>query len=176
MVKKVKVKKGPPQMKKHYTCTALLAFLGCSRETPIPPTPLSFVTDKAGLLDAAMVRELEVTLQQAHQNTGATVFVYTDQSWPADSRGVFPSLEVYTMLLFNAWGAGQKGENNGVGLFIFAADRKIRIQVGSGLHAQLPDSEAARIINEIIAPKMRMSPPDAIKEGVTAILAKLRED
>jgi uncharacterized protein len=65
------------------------------------------------------------------------------------------SLEDVANTLFQKWRLGQKKLDNGVLLVVFVQDRKLRLEVGYGLEAVLPDAEAARIISGAIAPRFR---------------------
>jgi uncharacterized protein len=56
-------------------------------------------------------------------------------------------------------------------MFIFAEDRKIRIEVGYGLEDKVPDAYAYRVINNILIPGFRDGRPDeAVDRAVTALL------
>jgi uncharacterized protein len=65
------------------------------------------------------------------------------------------SLEDVANTLFQKWRLGQKKLDNGVLLVVFVQDRKLRLEVGYGLEAVLPDAEAAQIIQGAIAPRFR---------------------
>src|SRR5271166_2052183 len=56
---------------------------------------------------------------------------------------------------FRAWKPGQKSKNNGVILFIFVQDRKIRIETGLGLEHELPNSLCKTIISDQIGPRFK---------------------
>src|SRR2546425_9484759 len=65
------------------------------------------------------------------------------------------NLEDVASQLFQKWRVGQKSLDNGVLLVVFVEDRKLRLEVGYGLEAALPDAEAAQIIRGAIAPRFR---------------------
>ena len=65
------------------------------------------------------------------------------------------NLEDVAGSLFQKWRLGQKRLDNGVLLVVFVEDRKLRLEVGYGLEAALPDAEAAQIIRGAIAPRFR---------------------
>jgi uncharacterized protein len=65
------------------------------------------------------------------------------------------NLEDVANRLFQQWRLGQKKLDNGVLLVVFVEDRKLRIEVGYGLEAVLPDAEAAQIIRGVIGPRFR---------------------
>lgn len=133
----------------------------------IPPAPRSFVTDEAGVMTAATVRELSRQLKQFENDTTnqIVVAIYPTKRSNRD-------LADYSRRVANAWGVGQKGKNNGVVLLIFAKDRQLYISVGSGLEAALPNELCQRIIDEKITPAFRRGDYDGgVRAGVKAIMA-----
>jgi uncharacterized protein len=64
------------------------------------------------------------------------------------------TIEDYSEDLFDAWGVGEKGKDNGALLVIAMEERRIRIEVGFGLEGDLTDLESGRIIREHISPRM----------------------
>jgi uncharacterized protein len=65
------------------------------------------------------------------------------------------NLEDVANTLFQKWRLGQNKLDNGVLLVVFVQDRKLRLEVGYGLEAVVPDAEAAQIIRGAIAPRFR---------------------
>ena len=63
------------------------------------------------------------------------------------------------MKILRQWGVGQKSRNNGIVLLIVKSpddsEKKIRIEVGSGLEGAVPDITAKNIIENDIAPNFR---------------------
>ena len=57
--------------------------------------------------------------------------------------------------LFNKWGVGQKGKNNGVMLLVAMQDRKARVEAGYGLEPILPDALAGRVLDEELFPAFK---------------------
>ena len=89
----------------------------------------------------------------------------------APTTGDTPT-EDWTVRAFAAWKVGRKGLDDGLVLFIFAQDRKVRIEVGYGLEGVVPDAIASRIINEVIVPRIQAGDLDgAVRAGVQALLA-----
>src|SRR5437867_10336246 len=84
------------------------------------------------------------------------------------------SLEDVANALFQKWRLGRKGLDNGVLLVVFVQDRKLRLEVGYGLEAALPDAEAAQIIRNAIAPRFREQRYAAgLEAGVVAGYARV---
>lgn len=86
-------------------------------------------------------------------------------------------MEDWATRTFNAWRIGRKDINDGVALFVFSEDRKLRIEVGLGLEQVLTNAVAARIIREVAVPKLRAGDQDgAIAATVDALLKALERD
>ena len=85
------------------------------------------------------------------------------------------SLEDFTIRTAQAWRAGRQKLDNGVVLFVFVADHKLRLEVGYGLEGALPDALANRIIQDEIVPRFRANDPaGGMRAGVEAILKATR--
>lgn len=141
-----------------------LVSLGAA-ELKIPPSPERWATDTAGFLSPATVQEVDRTLETYEQQSGHQIIVYigkTTEGYP---------IEEFATKAFQAWRVGRKGLDDGLVLFIMAEDRKIRIEVGYGLEATVPDIIAGRIINDVMVPRIRAGDPDgAVREAVGSII------
>jgi len=65
------------------------------------------------------------------------------------------NLEDVANRLFQQWRLGRKDLDTGVLLVVFVEDRKLRLEVGYGLEAVIPDAAAGQIIREAVAPRFR---------------------
>ena len=141
----------------------LLAFGAAQLE--IPPSPDRWVTDTAGFLSPAALRETDRRLEDFQNQTGHQVLVYIGKT-----TGVY-SIDEFAVKAFEAWKPGRKGLDDGLALFIMAEDRRIRIEVGYGLEPVVPDIIAGRIINDVMVPRIRAGDQDgAVREAVAAII------
>jgi uncharacterized protein len=146
----------------------LAASFAQAGETPIPPAPARWVTDTAGFLSADAAGALDAQLEAYERSSGHQVVVYIG----ATTGGV--PIEDWAVRAFEAWKVGRKGMDDGLALFIMAEDRRLRMEVGYGLEAQLPDATASRIINEIIVPRIQAGDRDgAVAAGVAAVVGVL---
>lgn len=149
----------------------IASALSCAH---LPPAPTEWVTDPGGYMTPGKAALLNGILRGFQERTKHHVLVWiSDLALPPDEP-----IETFCSLAFNSWGIGRRGYNDGVVLFVFPAppeDRlRMRIQVGYGLEAALPDAEAVRILREVIAPPAEAGHHDeAIEAGVLAILAHL---
>lgn len=142
-----------------------LAGTAFAQSPDIPRSPDRWVTDRAGFLSAPAVDALDSTLEDFERRTGRQVLVYVD-----GTTGGIP-LEDWASRAFQAWKVGRKGLDDGLAVFIMAADRKIRIEVGYGLEALVPDITAGRVINDIMVPAIRNGENDrAVRDGVSTLL------
>jgi uncharacterized membrane protein YgcG len=81
-------------------------------------------------------------------------------------------MEGFTVRTAQAWGVGRKEHDDGVVLFVFAAERKMRIEVGYGLEGVIPDVIAKRILDGVITPRLRAGDNDGgLEAGVEALMA-----
>ena len=131
----------------------------------IPNSPTRWVTDTAGFLSPETIRTLDEKLESYEQQTGHQIIVYIGQT-----TGDYP-IEEFADKAFQSWAIGRKGLDDGVALFIMAEDRQVRLEVGYGLEAVVPDIIAGRIINDVLITKLRAGDADgAVSDAVAAIV------
>jgi uncharacterized protein len=137
-------------------------------EAPIPPAPTRWATDTAGFMSPQALQTVDKILEDFERSTGNQVLV-----WIGDSTGDVP-LEDWTVKAFERWRVGRKGLDNGLVLFLFATDRRARIEVGYGLEGAIPDATASRILNDAILPRIQAGDRDgAVMAGVNSLLATI---
>jgi uncharacterized protein len=133
-----------------------------------PPAPTAWVTDKADFLTPSARSGLDAQLESYERTSGHQVLVYITPSL----EGGTP--EDFSARSFAAWRVGRKGIDDGLVLFVFAAEHQIRIEVGYGLEDKVPDLVASRVIREIIAPKLQAKDPDgAVRGGIEALIRSI---
>jgi uncharacterized protein len=113
------------------------------------PQPSGRINDFAGVLDQQGESQLDSLLAALETDTTAQVAVVTMDS--LDGANV----EEYATTLFNAWGIGQKGTDNGVLVLVVPSERVMRIEVGYGLEGILPDGLAGAVIRDSFLPSFR---------------------
>lgn len=115
-------------------------------------------------MSPAALQAADRLLEEFERNTGNQVLV-----WIGDTTGDVP-IEDWTIRAFERWKVGRTGLDNGLILFVFAGDRRARIEVGYGLEDEVPDIIASRILNDAVIPKIRAGDRDgAILDGVNAL-------
>ena len=148
------------------TSALFLVALSATADVAIPKAPERWVTDTASMLSEGARTALDRRLAGYEAKTGHQIVV-----WVGKTIGGAP-LDDFAVKTFQAWGIGRKGHDDGVLVLVLAQDRAIDIEVGYGLEGRITDALAHRIIDEIMAPKLRAGDPDAaISAGVDAILA-----
>jgi uncharacterized protein len=134
----------------------------------VPPSTGRPVSDFAGVLDDAAEAELTAQAEALERDTTIELAVVTVAS--LEGR----SVEEYAERLFNTWGIGQKGKDNGVLVLVAPADRQMRIEVGYGLEGTLPDGLAGRLIREEFLPAFKAGDySGGVRRGVAAVVARL---
>ena len=145
------------------------AALARSAET-LPPVPALYFNDYAGVVSPAVAASLNGQLEQFERQTSNQVVVAVFAKMQSDS-----SLEDFTHRTMESWKVGQRVKNNGVGLFVFIADRTARIEVNYGLEGALPDAISKRIIEDEILPRFRANDyAGGLTAGISAIQQAIR--
>lgn len=111
----------------------------------------SLVTDCPRILSATERKKLETKLMKFDRASSTQIAIVLIRT--LDGR----ALEEVSLELFNTWGIGQQGLNNGLLILAAVNDRKVRIEVGTGLETVISNDEAARIIKEDIVPAFKAS-------------------
>jgi uncharacterized protein len=109
------------------------------------------VVDAADVLSPEYEQRLAARLARLEKETLVQLVVATTP----DLKG--RTIEDYSLDLANAWGLGDAARNDGLLLLVAPKDRKVRIEVGTGLENSVRDEEAAAIIAEAILPPFRQS-------------------
>lgn len=148
----------------------LLAFAGVSAASaadfPVPPAPSleSPVVDTSGTLSADQIKQIVAAIN--NDKTGgkrqlAVLVVNTLDGVP---------IEDASLAVARKWGVGEKGNNNGVVLMVAVKDRKMRIEVGTGLEGALPDIRTKQISDKYITPAFKKGDYfTGIRDGVVQI-------
>jgi len=148
----------------------VLVFAGVAAQAQdYPPRPDGPVYDGANILSPATKAQLDQQLRAYNKQTGRAIIVATVPSLGG------ASIETYATTLFtDKWGIGGAKRDTGLLLLIAPSERKMRIEVGYGLHGYFGGIMAGRVINDVIAPRFKEGNFDAgVTDGVNAILAHL---
>ncbi|MBI4055309.1 MAG: TPM domain-containing protein [Elusimicrobia bacterium] len=113
------------------------------------PPPQGWVNDLAEVLETAHRNQLRQFLREVQIKTGAEIAVVTLPSLEGEN------LEDFATLLYERWGIGAKGKDNGALILVSIQERAARIEVGYGLEPILPDGLAGRILREKMIPRFQ---------------------
>ena len=147
--------------------SAWLVFSSVSFCADLPPSPTPhYVYDGAGWLSAGTFATVDARLQAYERESSSQLVVAI---FPAIPEGA--EMLDFSQRVFEKWKPGQAGKDNGVILFIFAADKKLRILTGYGMEGVLPDARCKQIIEEVITPKLKKGlREEAVTSGLEAII------
>lgn len=130
----------------------LLPGTGAVAQTiPPRPNPPRLVNDLAGLMQAGEADELERKLVAYNDSTSSQIAVVTVPNLDGDD------IADYAQQLYEKWGIGQKGTNNGILVLVAQQEHTARIQTGYGLEGAVPDALAKRIISNTLVPAFRQN-------------------
>jgi len=151
-------------------CSIVGFISGISRaDAQSLPDPVGKVNDFAGALEASQRATLESQLEDLERETSAEVALVTVPT--LDGR----SVEEYANALFNTWGIGKQGRDNGVLVLVAVQDRTMRIEVGYGLEGVLSDGLAGALMRETFLPRFRDDDYRAgILDGMTRVIDIVR--
>lgn len=129
------------------------------------------VNDFANVIPAAQEAKIESMIDELELKTSAEIAVVTVKSLDGGQ------IDDFTNRLFEKWGIGQKGKDNGVMFLAAMQDRKMRIEVGYGLEGAIPDTAAGRIRRDVITPYFKSGQPGrGIELGVAALAQEIAEE
>ena len=130
----------------------LLPLLGAwAQGLPPRPNPPRLVNDLAGLMQPGEADALEQKLVAYNDSTSSQIAVVTVPTLDGDE------IANYAQKLYEAWGIGRKGKNNGILVLVAKQERAARIQTGYGLEGAVPDALAKRIISNTLVPAFRQN-------------------
>jgi uncharacterized protein len=134
-----------------------------------PGASQGYVSDYASMLSAATKTQLEQDLINFEKETRHEISVVIIPGLQEDT------IENFSVKLFEEWGIGKKGADNGVLFLIAKDDRQMRIEVGYGLEGALPDATAWQIIDKIATPAFKNGNYDSgVLQSVSAIESAIK--
>ncbi|MDH4070024.1 MAG: TPM domain-containing protein, partial [Ignavibacteria bacterium] len=153
---------------KRFLLSLIVALLVLPVQARDVPFLSGRVNDTAGMLSGSALQELEAMLKVHEDSTSNQVAVLTVASLEGEV------LEEYSFRVAETWALGQAEKDNGVLILVARDDRKVRIEVGSGLEGDLTDALSGRIIRNEIVPRFRDGDFDAgLVQGTRAVLAAI---
>ena len=125
----------------------VLAFAsGCAKVENIPLSDEgAYALDKSGVLSAETKNHIALYNQYLEESCGAQICVVTI---PTMDYVGYDDIENYAYDLFNAWGIGDKDEDNGVLLLLVTDDELCWCLQGEGIEDTLSSSAISDILSE----------------------------
>lgn len=111
--------------------------------------PHGHVSDWAGVFTPEQKTSLEQRLTGMKQTNGAELAVVVLASLQGGE------INDFAQKLYQQWGIGEKGKDNGILLLAAIEDRKVRIEPGYGFEGVLTDARCGRILDEHILPHFK---------------------
>ena len=133
---------------------ALCALLWGAALADIPPAPQNnantYVFDftVSSLISGEDRRVIDGYAAELEDRTGVQAVVALVDFLDGEEAGI------YAHDLFNAWGIGQKGKNNGLLLLFARGDREVFLYPGSGIDHMLTPAVCDRILADSAVPKL----------------------
>ncbi len=128
-----------------------------------------WVTDMAEILSPDTEAKLnQIIFQLERQNGDELAVVTVPETTPA------PNPKEFTTELFNYWGIGKQGKNNGVLFLVSKSDRHVEIRTGDGIESLLPNAQVSDIIQTEIIPQFKQGNfEDGILAGTQSLVTGL---
>jgi uncharacterized protein len=128
----------------------------------------TWVTDLPGALRPDTVAQLNAIITELERTTSAELAVVVVRSLDG------LSVDDAAAKLFQLWGIGKAGQDNGV-LFLWSTgDRRVRVEVGYGLEGFLPDGKVGAILDAYVIPNFKSSRfDDGVLAGVQVLVRAL---
>jgi uncharacterized membrane protein YgcG len=120
-----------------------------AQNLPPRPNPPRLVNDLAGLMQPGEADALESKLVAYNDSTSSQIAVVTVPNLGGDE------IASYAQALYQSWGIGRKGKDNGILVLVAKEEHTARIQTGYGLEGAVPDALAKRIISNTLVPAFK---------------------
>ena len=135
-------------------CSVLFALpVGALAIEEVPNPRLesgSWISDMVGLLKPEQQQSLDREIDRSERDVGVELAIaIVPETQPA------PSAKYFALRLFNYWGVGKRGQNNGVLILVSMADRRVEIRTGKGIRPVLTDEIVQTIIDRNMLPEFR---------------------
>ncbi len=135
------------------------------------PAPKGYVSDFAGVVDPASRDSTEAIARELREKTGAELAVVTLPDLGGDE------IDPVAVDLYQAWGIGKKGKDEGVLILLAVKERRVRIEVGYGLEGILPDGLCGWIIRRVMGPELSQGHYGAgLLRGAAAVAGVIAKD
>ncbi len=142
-------------------------------EVPNPRQQNSgWVTDMVDMLSPQAENQLNQMISKLEKANGTEIAIVTVPTTKPSSTP-----KAFTTQLFNTWGIGKQGENNGILFLVSKGDRRTEIETGTGITKILPDAKVSGIIKQQVTPQFKKGNFEAgILAGTKRLIIELSKD
>jgi len=131
----------------------------------------NFVSNPDGILSSQTVSQINSILQSLRSDTKAEVAVVLLNSIGNND------IKDFAVRLFEKWGIGKKGLDNGLLILFILDQRQITFEVGYGLEGVLPDAICKRIQMQTMLPEFKNGNYDAgMLAGIKQVVSIIRKE
>jgi uncharacterized protein len=137
-------------------------------EIPNPRLKNSWIVDEGALLSVSEHNEINALINQTERQTGAEMVVVLLNTIGSKDPKTF------AVDLFQQWGIGKKGADNGLLLLNVRDQRRVEVETGYGLEGVLPDVRVQQILRNEMVPHLKENKfGPAFLNGVRAFTRKI---
>jgi uncharacterized protein len=115
------------------------------------PKPVGWVNDFAVVIEPLYNDKISAVINELKEKTSSEISVVTLKTLNGDS------IEKVSTEIFESYGIGKKGKDNGILIIASIEDKKVRIEVGYGLEGVLPDGVVGGILDSYVLPEFKKS-------------------
>ena len=138
-------------------------------DIPNPRASNGWVSDVAGVIDSDTQARMNARIEALHLRSGVEIAVVTVK----DVQGTPKS---FTTQLFNLWGVGDKDTNRGLLIVQVIDQRRLEMETGYGLEAQLPDGWLGTMQAKVMVPHFKRGDhATGLEAGLLAVEQRLNE-
>jgi uncharacterized protein len=149
---------------------SLQAF-AAEKDFPEKPNPPKLVNDYANILNGSEKDRLEHKLESFARTTSTQITIVAIKD-----IGEY-DVSDYAIRLFNKWGIGQAGKNNGVLMLVAIDNRKAWIVTGKGLEGVLNDGKIGTIFRHELKPAFKVGNyAEGLEKTADAIIAVTKDE
>jgi len=147
-----------------------LLSAGILTAAPLPVRPSGPVADYASLISNDIEESITSICQSLYEQAQFSLVIAT-----FDSIGD-NYIEDFAFKLYENWGIGAKGKDEGALILLSLNPRRVRIEVGYGAEGYLNDAKTGRLLDEVGLPSFRTGNYGAgmlsLSANIAAIVAK----
>ncbi len=133
--------------------------------------PQGWVNDFANVIDPTYKNKINSLILEVERKTTSEIAVVTVESIaPYDEKE-------YARALFEKWGIGKKGKDNGILVLLAVKERRWRIETGYGIESILPDRLCGEIGQNYMVPYFKEGKySEGLYYGVAEIIRVITQD